>query len=125
MKTKVESSGAPRAIGPYSQTIISGDLIFTAGQIPLTAEGELIEGSIEEQTHQVMKNLESLLKEAGVGFTEVVKTTIYMTDISQFSKVNEVYSSYLEEPFPARETVGVSQLPKGAKLEISMVASKR
>lgn len=124
MKQKVETSKAPKAAGPYSQAIIEGNLVFTSGQIHLTPEGKLLEGTIEEQTHQVMKNLQAVLEAAGVSFKEVVKTTIYVTDMGVYGKINEVYGSYLSEPFPARETVQVAALPLGAKVEISLVAVK-
>lgn len=124
MKTKIETVKAPKALGPYSQAIAMRNLIFTSGQIYLTTEGKLLEGTIEEQTHQVMKNLGAILETAGVTFNEVVKTTIYVTDMSVYAKVNEVYGSYFVEPFPARETVCVQSLPVGANLEISMVAIK-
>ena len=124
MKTKIETQNAPKVIGPYSQAIVTGNLIFTSGQIYMTIEGKLLEGTIEEQTHQVMKNLGAVLEEAGVVFDDVVKTTIYVTDMSLYSKINEVYGSYFKDIFPARETVGVLTLPAGAKVEISMVAIK-
>ena len=124
MKQKVETTKAPKAVGPYSQAIIEGNLVFTSGSIHLTPDGKLLEGTIEEQTHQVMKNLQAVLKTAGVSFKEVIKTTIFVTDMAVYSKINEVYGSYLSEPFPARETVQVAALPLGAKVEISMVAVK-
>jgi 2-iminobutanoate/2-iminopropanoate deaminase len=125
MKTSVNSTDAPKVVGPYSQAIVSGDFIYTSGQIHVTNEGTLLEGSIEDQTHQVMKNLAAVLKAAGVDFSNVVKTTIYVTDMSTYSSVNTVYASYFAEPFPARETVCVKELPSGAKVEISLVASKQ
>ena len=124
MKAKIETLSAPRTNGPFSQAIIVGNFVFTSGQVPLTTEGKLLEGTIEEQVHQVMKNLKAILETAGVAFTDVVKTTIYVTDMSIYGKMNEVYGSYLSEPFPARETICVNALPLGAKLEISMVAFK-
>lgn len=124
MKQKIETTKAPKAVGPYSQAIISGNLVFTSGQIHLTPEGKLLEGTIEEQTHQVMKNLQAVLEAAGVSFKEVVKTTIYVTDMAVYGKINEVYGSYFSDPFPARETVQVAALPLGAKVEISLVAVK-
>ena len=125
MKTSVNSGDAPKVIGPYSQAIISGNFIITSGQIHVTKEGTLLEGSIEDQTQQVMKNLAAVLEAAGVDFSSVVKTTIYVTDMSTYSSVNTVYASYFTEPFPARETVCVKELPAGAKVEISLVASKQ
>jgi len=124
MKNKVETSNAPKATGPFSQAIINDNLVFTSGQVYLTPEGKLLEGTIEEQTHQIMKNLKAILESAGVAFSNVVKTTIYVTDMSVYVKINEVYGSYMEEPYPARETVCVKELPLGAKIEISMVAVK-
>lgn len=125
MKQKIITKTAPQAIGPYSQGIIAGNFIFTAGQIPMMADGKLLAGSIEDQMHQVMKNLEEVLKAAGATLTDVVKTTAYVTDISILERINKIYSSYMQEPYPARETVGVKQLPKGAEIEISMIAVKQ
>jgi len=124
MKTKIITADAPKATGPFSQAVVSGNMIFTSGQVYLTTEGKLLEGSIEEQTHQVMKNLKAILEAAEVTFADVVKTTIYVTDMSVYGKINEVYGSYFSELFPARETVCVKELPLGARLEISMVAIK-
>ena len=124
MKIKVQTGKAPKATGPFSQAVINKNIVFTSGQIYLTPEGKLLEGTIEKQTHQVMKNLQTILKEAKVSFKDVVKTTIYMTDMSIYSEVNEVYGSYFSDPFPARETVCVKELPLGAKIEISMIAVK-
>lgn len=124
MKTKVETTAAPKAAGPYSQAVVQGNMVFTSGQIHLTPEGKLLEGTIEEQTHQVMKNLAAVLAAAGVSFADVVKTTIYVTNMSVYGKINEVYGSYMRDPYPARETVCVVSLPLGAKVEISMVAIK-
>jgi len=124
MKTIIQTLNAPQAIGPYSQAVIIDDFIFISGQIHLSPNGELVEGTIEEQTHQVMKNLKAILEASQVSFKDVVKTTVYVTDMSVFKKVNEVYKSYMVEPYPARETVGVKKLPLGAKLEISMIAKK-
>jgi len=124
MKQKIETDKSPKAIGPYSQAIMNGNIIFTSGQIHLTPDGKLLNGTIEEKTHQVMKNLKNVLEKAGVTFNEVVKTTIYITDMSVYKKLNEVYGSYLKDPYPARETVCVKELPLGAKVEISMIAIK-
>ena len=123
MKTKIETANAPKATGPFSQGVANGNMIFTSGQVYLK-EGKLLEGSIEEQTHQVMKNLKAILEAAGSGFSDVVKTTIYVTDMSLYGKINETYGGYFSEPFPARELVCVKELPLGARLEISMVAIK-
>lgn len=126
MKQKIETDKSPKAIGPYSQGIIQGNFIFTAGQIHMTANGELLGGSLEDKMNQVMKNLEEILKAAGVTFAEVVKTTAYVTDMSKsnLERINKIYMEYMKEPYPARETVCVKQLPKGAEIEISMIAFK-
>jgi len=122
---KVHSSNAPKAVGPYSQAMDTGKLVFASGQIHVTPTGELIEGTIEEKTKQVMENLQAVLKEAGLDFTNVVKTEIFLADMSNYSKVNEVYASYLSDPYPARVTVGVKQLPLNAEVEIAMVAYRK
>jgi 2-iminobutanoate/2-iminopropanoate deaminase len=109
---------------PLSPFIAKGGFVFTSGQVCLTEEGKLLDGTVEEQTKQVMNNLEKVLKDAGVTFEDVVKTTIYTTDMSLYGKINEVYGSYLSKPYPAREVVCVKKLPLEAKLEISMVAFK-
>ncbi len=125
MQTKITSDKAPKAVGPYSQAIISNNFVFTAGQIHIIPEqGKLLEGTIEEKTHQVMKNLQAVLEASGASFKDVIKTTIFLTDISDYAKVNEIYGSYLSEPFPARETVCVKELPAKASIEISMIAVK-
>ena len=124
MKTKIETTKAPKAFGPYSQAVIVGNFVFTSGNIHLTPEGKFLEGTIEEKTHQVMKNLKVVLEAAGVTFTDVVKTTIFVINMDDYAKLNEVYSSYMSDPFPARETVSVQALPMGATLEISMIAVK-
>jgi len=124
MKTKIDTSNAPKATGPFSQAVVDGNIVFTSGQVYLTTEGKLLDGSIEEQTHQVMKNLKAILEDAGATFGDVVKTTVYVTNMSLYGKINETYGSYFSEPFPARELVRVKELPLGARLEISMVAVK-
>lgn len=124
MKTKIVAEKAPKATGPFSHAIVNGNLVYTSGQIYLTQEGKLLEGTTEEQTHQIMKNLQAILETAGVSFKDVVKTTIYVTDMSIYGLINTVYGSYMEEPFPAREVVCVKDLPLGAKIEISMIAVK-
>jgi 2-iminobutanoate/2-iminopropanoate deaminase len=122
MKQKIVATNAPKTTGPFSHAIAAGNFVFTAGQIHLTPNLKLVEGDIETQVHQVMKNLEAILTEAGVTFADVVKTTIYVTDMSVYGKINEVYGSYMTEPYPAREVVCVKELPLGARVEISMVA---
>ena len=108
-------------LSPFTET---NDLIFLSGQIHLTKEGKLLEGSIADQTHQVMNNCKSVLESAGLSFGNVLKTTIYVTDMSIYSEVNEVYASYFKGSFPAREVIGIKELPLGARIEISMVAKK-
>jgi len=109
---------------PFSPSVTKGGFIFTSGQVYLTKEGKLLEGTIEEQTKQVMKNLEGVLKNAGASFKEVVKTTIYTTDMSLYGRISDTYGSFLSEPYPAREMMCVKELPLGAKVEISMIAFK-
>ncbi len=122
MKT-VCTDSAPQAIGPYSQAVISNNFVFLSGQIALNPEGELIEGSIEDQTHRIMENIGNILQKAGSDMSKVVKTTIFLKDIQDFAKVNEVYGSYFNEGFkPARSTVEVSALPKNVKVEIDLIA---
>ena len=125
MKKKIiNTTKAPSAIGPYNQSIKVNDTLFVSGQIPLVPKTmELISGNIQKETHQVMKNLESILKKARMSFKNVVKSTIYLDDMKNFSKVNDVYGSYFEKgDEPARETVAVKSLPKGVRIEISMIA---
>lgn len=123
MKIKVETPEAMLPNGsPHSQAIIANNFVFTQGVICLTPEGKMLEGTFEEQVHQIMKNLVAILEEAKTSFENVVKTTIYVTDMSTYGKVNEIYKSYFSDPYPARETVCVKELPLGAKVEISMIA---
>jgi len=125
MKTKIVTTKAPSAgVSPHSQAIVAGNFVFTQGSICLTPEGKMLEGTIEEQMHQIMKNLQAILEAAGVTFADVAKTTIYVTDMSLYKAVNSVYGSYVSDPYPARETVCVKELPLGAKVEISMIAMK-
>ncbi|MFC1627234.1 RidA family protein [Patescibacteria group bacterium] len=109
---------------PYSPYKIAGNLIFLAGHIHTNEEGKLVGQSIEEKTHQVMKNIGKTLKKAGSSFTDVTKTTIYLTDLNDYVAVNEVYVQYFKAPYPAREAVEVSKLPLGASVEISLIATK-
>ena len=123
MKKIIQTNDAPAPIGPYSQAVIAGNMLFISGQIafePFT--GNLISDTIETETHRVMKNLENILKAAGSSFTQVVKTTIFLKDMNQFTAVNQVYGSYFTTDFPARETVQVSRLPRDVNVEISMIA---
>jgi len=121
MVKEIHTENAPAAIGPYSQAIEAGDFIYVSGQIPVDpTSGEVVQG-IEEQTHQVLKNLKAILTEAGTDFSQVVKFTIYLTSIEDFATVNEIYGSYLEKPYPARATVEVSRLPKDVSVEMDVV----
>lgn len=125
MKKIIETSGAPAPIGPYSQAVEAGNLLFISGQIPIDpTTNELVSGSVEEETKQVMNNLEAILTEAGHSFSDIVKSTIFLSDMSHFAKVNEIYGSYFNSDFPARETVAVAGLPKNVNVEISVIASK-
>ncbi len=124
MREKVHTDRAPKAIGPYSQAIDTGDFVFLSGQIGLDPETGQMKAGVEEQTHQVMKNLQAVLEAVGLDFSHVVKTTIYLQDLNDFGKVNEIYESYLKEPYPARATVQVAALPKGALVEIEMIAKR-
>jgi 2-iminobutanoate/2-iminopropanoate deaminase len=119
----IATDQAPKAIGPYSQAVRTTDLIFTSGQIPLDpATGELLQGSFEEQVHRVFRNLEAVLNEAGSSFDRVLRATVYLTDLGNFQLLNTIYAEYFGSHRPARTTVGVSQLPKGAAVEIDLIA---
>jgi 2-iminobutanoate/2-iminopropanoate deaminase len=121
----ISTPNAPAAIGPYSQAIVAGDLVFTAGQIPLDPQTQaLVPGDVRAQAEQVMKNLEAVLEAAGVGFSAVVKSTIFLVDLGHFATVNEVYGRRFPARPPARSTVQVAALPKGALVEIELVARK-
>jgi 2-iminobutanoate/2-iminopropanoate deaminase len=124
-KTIITTSNAPAPIGPYNQAILSGNTLYISGQVCINpATGDLKNKDIQEETHQVMHNLKAILQQAGMDFSNVVKTSIFITDMHQFGAVNEVYGKYFESSFPARETVQVSALPKFVNVEISMIASK-
>lgn len=118
----VQTSKAPQAIGPYSQAVIHAGLVYTSGQIALTPEGEMLGDDLEKQTHQVLKNLTEVLKEANSGLDQVIKTTIFLADMDSFVAVNEIYASYFGEHKPARATVAVKTLPKNALVEIDAIA---
>jgi len=126
MKKVIITTNAPAPIGPYSQAIFKGNTLYTSGQIAINpANGKLVLDNIKLETHQVMKNMEAVLKEAKMTFEDVVKATIFITDMNNFSEINAVYGSYFnEELAPARETVQVSKLPKNVNVEISMIAIK-
>lgn len=124
MKKEIYTEKAPKAIGPYSQGIISNGMLFTAGQIAIIPEsGEVFRGNIKDEAHLVMSHLSEILKEAGLTFHNVLKCSIFLSDMNDFQSVNEVYGSYFEKPYPVRETVEVKRLPKDVKVEISLVAS--
>ena len=123
MKKIINTKKAPQPIGPYSQAVLIKDTLYTSGQIALDADsGELILDTIKVETTKVMDNMSEVLKAAGMSFENVVKSTIFLKDMNDFSKVNEVYGSFFSSNFPARETVEVSQLPKNANVEISVIA---
>ena len=123
MKKIVSTDGAPAAIGPYSQAIRSREMLFSAGQIALDPRtGQLVGDDIAEQTRRVLENLSAILRAEHLNFQHVVKTTIFLTDMNDFQAVNEIYGTYFRQNPPARSTVGVASLPKGAKIEIEMIA---
>ena len=122
-KRPIQTPSAPAAIGPYSQAIVSGDLVFTSGQIPLDPETQqLVTGDIKVMTDRVMQNLEAVLRAAGCTFADVVKSTIFLADLADFAAVNEVYGRRFPNNPPARSTVQVAALPKGARVEIELIA---
>jgi 2-iminobutanoate/2-iminopropanoate deaminase len=124
MRQAVATTLAPKAIGPYSQAIRAGSLLFLSGQVPIDpATGELVKGDISEQTHRVFQNLGEILKAAGATFDDVVRTTVYLADMNDFGAMNEVYGSYFSAPAPARATVQAARLPKDAHVEIDLIAS--
>jgi len=123
MKKIVSTTEAPAAIGPYSQAIRVGNLVFTSGQIPLDPKsGNMVEGDVTDQARRVLDNLNAVLKAENVTMSNIVKTTIFLTDMNDFAKVNEIYGSYFKETPPARSTVAVAALPKGARVEIECIA---
>ena len=125
MKKMISTPKAPAAIGPYSQAIQVGNLIYTSGQIPIDpATGQLVEGGIKEQTRQSLNNIQAILQEAGLTMTSVVKTTVFMADMADFADMNSIYAEFFTEPYPARSAVAVKTLPKNALVEIEVVAEK-
>jgi 2-iminobutanoate/2-iminopropanoate deaminase len=123
MRQPVTTSEAPAAIGPYSQAIRAGDFLFVSGQIPLNpATGALVAGSISEQTHRVFANLRAILAASGASFDHVVKTTVYLADMSEFAAMNEVYAGYFGAPAPARATIQAARLPRDVRVEIDLIA---
>jgi len=122
----VQTDRAPKAIGPYSQAIVSGDLIFCAGQVALDPRtGELVSGDIREQTRRVLDNLAAVLETAGAGLDRVTKTTVFLTDFAEFAAMNEVYAERFGAHRPARSTVQISTLPKGARIEVECIAVRK
>ena len=126
MKKIIRTEHAPAPIGPYNQAVLAGNTLYISGQIPMDPKtNELITGSIQDETHQVMKNLEAVLKEAGLDFNHVIKASIFVKDMGQFAEINEAYGAYFDSDHaPARETVEVANLPKYVNVEISMIAYK-
>ena len=125
MKQVISTNQAPAAIGPYSQAIQVGNLVFASGQIPINpATGSFVEGGIKEQTRQSLTNIKAILKEAGLTMAHVVKTTVFMADMNDFADMNAVYAEFFAEPYPARSAVAVKTLPKGALVEIEVVAAE-
>ncbi|MBI5681857.1 MAG: RidA family protein [Deltaproteobacteria bacterium] len=123
MKKIIRTDNAPAAIGPYSQGVIANGFIFLSGQIPIDHEsGEVFKGTIAEQTRLVLRNIEAILNAGNSSLGDVVKTTVYITDINRFSEMNSVYGEFFKEPYPARATIEVSKLPKGVDVEIDVIA---
>jgi 2-iminobutanoate/2-iminopropanoate deaminase len=124
MKEAVSSPDAPKAIGPYSQAVRAGQLLFASGQIPTDpATGAIVEGDVAAQTRRVFDNLSAVLKAANLSFASVVRTTVFLADMNDFAAMNEVYGKYFSEPYPARATVQVARLPRDARVEIDLIAS--
>lgn len=120
----IKTKNAPAPIGPYNQAIIHGDVLYISGQVAINPDtGQMENTSLEEEAHRVMKNLKAVLEAAGLGVDDLIKCSIFLLDMSRFSEVNEVYGSYFESHFPARETVQVTALPAGAQVEISAIAA--
>jgi 2-iminobutanoate/2-iminopropanoate deaminase len=123
MNTSFSSPDAPKAVGPYSQAVRAGDFLFVAGQIPLDSSGAMADGDIAAQARQVLDNIGAILKTAGLSFAQVVRTTVYLSDMNDLAEMNLVYSTYFSEPFPARATVQVARLPRDVRIEIEAIAS--
>ena len=121
----ISTDKAPAAIGPYSQGIVTGGLVYTSGQIPLTPEGDLVDGTVEEQTHQVFRNLSAVLEAGGSSLDHVVKATVFISDMNNFGAINDIYASYFGDHKPARSCVEVARLPKDVKVEIEAIALAR
>ena len=124
VKRAIASPDAPKAIGPYSQAVRAGQLLFLSGQVPIDpATGQIVAGDIETQTRRVFDNLAAVLKAGGRSFADVVRTTVFLADMNDFTVVNDVYGTYFSPPYPARATVQVARLPKDARIEIDLIAS--
>ena len=124
MRQAVSTASAPQAIGPYSQAVRAGALLFVSGQVPLDpSTGQLVDGDIAAQTHRVFQNIGEILAAGGVSFDHVVRTTVFLADMNDFAAMNEVYATYFTSPAPARATVQVSRLPKDARIEIDVIAA--
>lgn len=122
-KKQITTAAAPAALGPYSQGIVAGGFFFASGQVPIDpATGELASETVEAQARQVFANLEQVLAAAGCGFADVLKTTVFLTDLANFAEVNSIYAEYFVEPFPARSCVQIAALPKGSLLEVELIA---
>lgn len=123
-KTIINTSNAPAPIGPYNQAVKTGHLLFVSGQVALKpGTSDMANADIVEETHQVLHNLQAILSEAGMNFSNIIKATIFLSDMALFAQVNEIYAQYFENEFPARETVAVKGLPKNANIEISVIAA--
>jgi len=123
-KKEIKTDKAPAALGPYSQGVVSGGLVFVSGQTPLIPEtGEIVSEDIEAQTEQSLKNIAGVLEQSGLGFADVIKTTVFLKDMNDFTKMNAVYAAHFPAPFPARSTVEVARLPKDVRVEIEVIAS--
>jgi 2-iminobutanoate/2-iminopropanoate deaminase len=123
MKTVVSSPGAPKAVGPYSQAIRAGGFLFIAGQIPLDPSGQMVVGDITVQARRVLDNIDAILKAAGLAFSDVVRTTVYLADMDDLPAMNQAYSAYFSDPYPARATVQVARLPRDVRIEIEATAA--
>jgi 2-iminobutanoate/2-iminopropanoate deaminase len=124
VRQAISTLSAPKAIGPYSQAIRTGSLLFVSGQVPIDPDtGYLVDGDIAAQTHRVFQNIAQILRAAGASFDQVVRTTVFLADMNDFAVVNEVYGTYFSAPEPARATVQVSRLPKDARIEVDVIAS--
>ena len=124
MKEFISTGNAPAAVGPYSQAVLAGNALYLSGQIGINPTTQQLEDGIEAQTKQIFRNIEAILNEAGFAFSDLVKVTVFLTDMANFATVNELYASFLQAPYPARSCVAVSALPKGALVEIEVVAIK-